>query len=183
MSPEARRQSLVDATLPLLLEHGAGVTTRQIAQAAGVAEGTIFRVFDSKDALVEAVLEAQFDPAPFLAEVARIDPTLDLHDRLVVFITLLQQRFAGIFSLMAAVGMRKPPASLRGPEVRERLAEGGLASLLAPDADRFRFPLDKVVDLVRLLTFSGSHPHISEGRTLSPEEIATVVLHGLLQED
>ena len=41
---------IVDAALPLLLEHGEMVTTRQIADAAGIAEGTIFRAFADKDA-------------------------------------------------------------------------------------------------------------------------------------
>ncbi|MCU1430433.1 MAG: DNA-binding transcriptional regulator, AcrR family, partial [Actinomycetia bacterium] len=36
---------IVAATLPLLLEHGDRVTSRQIAEAAGIAEGTIFRAF------------------------------------------------------------------------------------------------------------------------------------------
>ena len=49
---EDRRRELAQATLPLVIEHGRAVTTRQIAQAAGVAEGTIFRVFDTKDDLV-----------------------------------------------------------------------------------------------------------------------------------
>nr|WP_284286883.1 helix-turn-helix domain-containing protein [Angustibacter aerolatus] len=49
LSPDERRRHLVDATLPLLVQHGRAVSTRQIARAAGVAEGTIFRVFDSKD--------------------------------------------------------------------------------------------------------------------------------------
>ena len=55
------------------------------------------------------------------------------------------------------------------------------AALLADDADRFSMPLDRVVHLVRLLTFSGSHPHISDQRPLSPEEIADVILHGVLR--
>ncbi|HEY1179141.1 MAG TPA: helix-turn-helix domain-containing protein, partial [Phytomonospora sp.] len=52
MSPDERRSELVDVTLRLLRVHGRAVTTRQIAEAAGVAEGTIFRVVDSKDELV-----------------------------------------------------------------------------------------------------------------------------------
>ena len=55
---------IVEATLPLLLEHGEMVTTRQIAEAAGIAEGTIFRVFADKDELIAAVVEHAVDPAP-----------------------------------------------------------------------------------------------------------------------
>ena len=54
LTPDERRGALIEATIPLLLQHGASVSTRQIAEAAGVAEGTIFRVFDSKEDLVHA---------------------------------------------------------------------------------------------------------------------------------
>ena len=56
MTPDDRRRTLVEATIPLLHEHGKAVTTKQIADAAGVAEGTLFRVFDSKDDLVTAAV-------------------------------------------------------------------------------------------------------------------------------
>ena len=31
---------IIDAVIPLLLKHGADVTSKQIAEAAGIAEGT-----------------------------------------------------------------------------------------------------------------------------------------------
>ena len=61
LPPSERRAEIIAATLPLVLAHGAAVTTRQIAEAAGIAEGTIFRVFPDKESLIEAVVESAFD--------------------------------------------------------------------------------------------------------------------------
>ncbi|HUO45747.1 MAG TPA: helix-turn-helix domain-containing protein, partial [Acidimicrobiia bacterium] len=52
LAPEDRRQAIVEAVIPLLVERGASVTTREMAEAAGIAEGTIFRVFPDKCALI-----------------------------------------------------------------------------------------------------------------------------------
>ena len=71
LPPDERRSMIVAATLPLLLEHGEMVTTRQIAEAAGIAEGTIFRVFADKDELIAAVIEAALDPEPLEAGARR----------------------------------------------------------------------------------------------------------------
>jgi len=82
MEPDERRAAIVDATLPLLVEHGAAVTTGQIATAAGVAEGTVFRAFVDKHELLWACLDAAVDPAQPVAALAEIPRNLPLSERL-----------------------------------------------------------------------------------------------------
>ncbi len=182
MPADERRTAILAAARPLLVEHGRDTTTRQIAEAAGVAEGTIFRVFPTKDGLFDAVLAAEFDPEPFLEAIAGIDLAEPLEARLVEATALLQRRFIGIFEMMTAMAVRRPPDRMGAPQLRKRLANEGLGRVLDPDADRFRVPVEDVVQLLRLLTFSGSHPHISNQRPLTAEQIVDVVLHGTLRE-
>ncbi|MCP2261131.1 transcriptional regulator, TetR family [Streptoalloteichus tenebrarius] len=59
---EATKQKLFDAALRLVGERGAaGVTVDEIAAEAGVAKGTVYYNFGSKDALVEALLRHGVD--------------------------------------------------------------------------------------------------------------------------
>ncbi|MGN6782698.1 MAG: TetR/AcrR family transcriptional regulator [Marmoricola sp.] len=181
LAPDERRAALVEAALPLLREHGRTVTTRQIAEAAGVAEGTIFRVFDSKDDLVLAALERGMDIEPFLDDLAAIDATLPLRPRLLELVRRLQHRFEGVFALMTAMGMVGPPRSHRHTADGRQRADALMVALVEPDADRLRCTPAELVHVLRLLTFSGTHPHLSDGRLLSPEHIVSLVLDGALR--
>lgn len=61
-SPRAalRREQLLSAALELFCEHGyAATSTRRIAEVAGVTEGLVFHYFESKDALLFALMERQ----------------------------------------------------------------------------------------------------------------------------
>jgi AcrR family transcriptional regulator len=183
MPPDERRRAIVDAVVPLLVAHGRGLTTRQIAEGAGIAEGTIFRVFESKDELIDAALASAFDPDPFMAELERIDRDLPLRERLVTLVTILQRRFIGIFALMHSVGLVAPPEHLdqsrEAESWRARLRDL-MVGLIGPDADQLRVPPTRVMHVLRLLTFSGSHAEISDQHLMTPEEIVDVVLHGTL---
>ena len=185
MSPEERRDKLVDVTLSLLREHGRAVTTRQIAEAAGVAEGTIFRVVESKEELVDLAIARAFEPGALVDRIEEIDPDQDLRDRLVALAAILQQRFRATFELMKTVGMVRPSDHVHdSPEAiawRAQLYQL-LGGVVGDDADQLAVPLDEFVHTLRLLTFAGSHPLISDGVLLTPEQIVDTVLHGLLRE-
>ncbi len=186
MSPADRREALVDVTLDLLREHGREVTTRQIAEAAGVAEGTIFRVVDTKEDLVDAAVARCFEPGDLVHRIEEIDPALAFRDRLVQLASIFQQRFRATFSLMQKVGLVRPPDHLHDSEGavewRARL-ETLVIGVVGDDADLLDTPVDHFVHVLRLLCFSGSHHHIADGRLLTPEQIVDTVLCGHLRRD
>ncbi len=189
LAPEARRRALIDATLPLVLRDGAAVSTRQIAEAAGVAEGTIFRVFPDKDALIRAVTAAALDPAPTLRELADVDRALPLRDRLVAGVRIMQHRLTGVFGLLDALGVHGPPPAggdgrCDGPPAAMNDAfRAAVADLVGPDAHGLRVPAVELAHVLRLLVFSGTHPRICDGRPLTATSIVEIALDGLAIRD
>ncbi|WP_328392787.1 TetR/AcrR family transcriptional regulator [Nocardia sp. NBC_00416] len=65
MSPRAdavrNRAKVLAAAAEIFAAEGVAVSTEQVARAAGVGVGTVFRHFPTKEDLLRAVLEAHFD--------------------------------------------------------------------------------------------------------------------------
>ncbi|GAB3886338.1 TetR/AcrR family transcriptional regulator [Terrabacter terrigena] len=199
MHPDDRREALIGVFLDLAHREGRPPTTSEIAREAGVAEGTIFRVFATKDALQDEAVQTAFCPAPVRRSIAAIGTDLPVRDRLVAFTTIMQRRFTEVFGLMAALGLTEPPD--RGPHLacyavgrhlRGATDEGAedcgphqplldtIHQLVLSESDTFVVPARDVVHRIRLLCFSGSHPGIADGMTLTPEEIVDTVLYGVI---
>lgn len=150
LAPEDRRVAIVDAVVPLLLQRGAAVTTKEIAAAAGVAEGTLFSVFDDKRSLILSAIRRRLDPAPLRDALTAIDTRRPLDDILLEAAQLALPRVDEVRTLAAALHGLPLPAKARSADaprpgrqaVQEwnaALAEG-IAALLEPHAATLRRP-------------------------------------------
>ncbi len=174
----------MDTAIALIREQHKLPTTREIATAAGVAEGTIFRVFATKDELFDAVLERTFDAESFFARLAKIDGDAGLDEVMIEIVRVLQARFLEVFDIMGAFSLIGPPERFRDPKTQARQERKGsdmVLALLEPYADQFCFPVERVARMMRLLTFSGSHALINDGEILPADEIVRTILYGVAE--
>jgi len=181
LPPDQRRAAIVAATIPLVRLHGLGVTTSQIALAAGLAEGTLFRVFPDKESLLKAAVDHACDPEPTERAIAAIDRSLSMRETLIVAVEILQRRVEQLWHLVSMLGMAMPPKMPQRP--LEHSLTGALAKLLEPFADELRCEPIQAARLLRAMTFAGSHPRLIEGPALTAAETVTVLLDGLRRRD
>lgn len=156
LAPEDRRDAILDAALPLLRAHGRNVSSRQLAEAAGVAEGTLFRAFGDKDSLIDAAIERIYDHAPLWAMLRSLDPALPLETKLDRVVGLLRDHSSALVEAMITLSVvRRPDA-----ERNERQLTTILRDLFADDIERFTVPLDVATDYLRMVAFAAALPHM-----------------------
>jgi len=171
---DERRAAIVRATIPLVLEHGTAVSTRMIALAAGIAEGTIFRVFADKDSLIDAVVDAVFDPAPTEAALAEIDMSLPFEERLAIGVQVVQRRLTDIWRVTSAIGGQRGE---KRPHNTWDLA--GLAALFEPERARLAYDPMDAGRMLRGITLAMSHPALVNDAPMSPQAIVSLLLDGI----
>lgn len=190
MSPEDRRQAILDAVVPLLIEHGGDLSTRLIAEAAGIAEGTIFRVFADKTELMWAAAEEAINPAHGREEFdAMLAATDDLHERVRLAAAALKIKLHRTMRVMFAVRTHLHKQGLGhlhdgppGPpefviRANRELLEM-LATLFEPYADRMRLPTDAAAVAFRSLVFGSAGMDLDAD--LTPDQIADVIVGGVM---
>lgn len=180
MPPEERRASIVEATLPLLLNHGTTLTTKQVAEAAGVAEGTLFRYFPSLNDLIDATIREALSPQRLQRDIASVTPGDSLPSISQAALQLLVRRMVNVRSLLHTVHHR--PESDGGACLRDELTarkqelERWLLAQLEPHVDELSISPEKYVEFLRTLALG--HVFTHGDSALAPEDLAHLALTG-----
>jgi AcrR family transcriptional regulator len=192
MSPDDRRRAIVDVVVPLLLEHGDAVSTRQIAEAAGIAEGTIFRVFPDKAALLLAAAEETMNPSSGREELSdALAGLTDLRERLLVTAEVLNARSEKVMAVMIALrGAVLSGASQHRHEGRpsgppqfmvdaQRALLDRLTEVFEPHREELSVEPRTAALLLRTLVLGARHPGVGQEQQLRPDQIADALLDGI----
>lgn len=174
---EERRAAIAAATVPLLIAHGQNVTTKQIAEASGVAEGTLFRCFADKAELIDAAIAAYLDPESFCESLRTIDPRLSFELKLTVVLDRMNERFAGMFGIFASMGVQPKPQAPPNVDVINAI----FAHLFERDEHLMRITVPQLAAYLGGISMASAIPHLG-GPTLSAPELATMVARGVLTE-
>ncbi|WP_344677522.1 helix-turn-helix domain-containing protein [Saccharopolyspora taberi] len=186
MTPEQRRQMIVAAALPLVAERGAAVTTAQVARAAAIGEGTIFRVFKDKDELIDACVAEVLSPDHTVREIGSVSLDQPLADRLAEAADALAADFGRITAMMAALhasGRARRPGPDRPPQADrdESMAavRDAMAELFEPERATLRLPAEQLAAMFLGLLFTRSRIHTG----LDTAELVDTFLNGAIKEE
>lgn len=175
MGVEQRQDMIIGVVIPLILEHGRDLTTKQIAEACGLAEGTIFRAFGDKETLINAAVDRYLDPLALRTNLRSIDPDLPLDDLLRAVIGLLRERFTGAIRMMTVLGRQGPPPRREQPvdDFSSIIAE-----LLAPHAAELRIPPTEVAHFARVISFAAAIPQFGDTIPFTSDELLDLFQYG-----
>ncbi|MCL1693368.1 MAG: TetR/AcrR family transcriptional regulator [Actinomycetia bacterium] len=189
LAPDDRRQAIVEAVIPLILEKGSTLTSREMAEAAGVAEGTIFSVFPDKSAVIIEAVKLTMDPTPFRVAIAEVSPTTALKDQLESVAAVLLERSERIGTLVGVLRTIQPASPKKPAEAHRFIMESNAAILTAltelfeHHGDDLRVDPGRAAVAFMGFVFANAHPLMAADAKPDAAEIVDMLLRGIAAAD
>lgn len=198
MSQEERRAAIVRTTLPLLIEHGGNVSTSQIAAAAGIAEGTVFRAFKDKQDLFVACMRAGMNSEEEVAQIEAIGLGGPLHLRLIDGVRAISGYLDRVWTIGQAVraGGIGPDAIQRqmhgddekprppGPPPEMTRVFRAMGGLFDPATDGLRVAPERAARMLLSLVLTNRMQGADFGQPIDdPAELVDLFLHGVVHTE
>lgn len=189
LAPEARREAILGAVIPLLISRGPSVTTAEMAKAAGIAEGTIFRVFPDKPSLLHEALKSSFDPTPTLESLAAIERALPLEVRLRKAAAIILKRAERVHALAAVLRSMSPGGHTHYADAHKTAIEAnsmilwGLTRMFRDESDRLAVEPARAAVAFRALLYAVSTPLCDPKDLITADEAIAILLNGILREE
>ena len=187
LPPAERRASLIAATRQLILDHGPEVTTRQVAEAAKVAEGTLFRVFPTRRDLIAATI-ADHLSSERLADIFAATLTTTTIDETTEVCLSTAADYVTTFGRF----IPRPHQAGDQDEIRFRIMElwearvcdiaNWIRDRLAPHEAELNIPVKDFAHLVITLAMGYAHGK-SPDTSLTPATLARLALDGARRKD
>ncbi|MDO5726312.1 MAG: TetR/AcrR family transcriptional regulator [Bowdeniella nasicola] len=178
MSGDDRRKMIATSAIPLFLRYGNTLSTRQLADELGIAEGTIFRAFGDKRTLLHAVVETYYNQARNQLAAIDFDGHLTLENRLREVITQARHSAQGAFTMLSLLDHDDACTLVR--RQYSTAVTDAIAQVFAGDGDQLNLPPERVALLIRMLAVAASAPHHHGEGALSDDELVNFALHGFI---
>lgn len=184
-----RRKAILDVVIPLLRAKGSSLTTAEIARAANIAEGTIFRVFPDKPAVMFEAVKAAMDATPVADAIRAISAEGPMRAQLVEAAQLLRDYFNRMVALGESLRSGSPVHGGRAQEMAALIKSSSdtisaaLADLFARHRAVLRVPPAAARAAFRGLVFASAHPLLPPKERLALEDAVSILLSGIAEPE
>jgi len=189
MAVADRRRAIVDVVVPLLIEKGSAVTTAEMAQAANIAEGTIFRVFPDKHSILFEAMKTALDPAPVTEALRGIDPSAPMTTQLEEAARALYRHFDRMVALgeswRSVSNIQQEREQDVGRLVRKSAAaiSAALLELFERHRGALRVSPLEAAAAFRGILFATRHPLLPAKERLAIDAALNILLAGIAKPD
>lgn len=185
LPPEQRRAAIIDAALSLLEDSGPELTTRMVAEAAGVAEGTLFRVFPTLPDLLGATYTEFLSRARLMTRLEAVETGDTLESATLGCVRGIVDYFSHIHAVLPPPrhdAAHSPTAACVHDAHMQRFADlrNWVEATVAPHADELTVSPEDYAHFLKALAIG-----LAMARTgaLTPEDVTRFALDGARRKD